>query len=61
MDWPTLTNDELRELMDEAREEIDRRTQVLAEALNGRPKVGRPKNGTLKLKATDLEPADTDS
>lgn len=63
MDWPTLTNDELTELMDDARTEIQRRLTALTGALNGSPKaVGRPrKNGALTLSASDLEPADADS
>lgn len=62
IDWSTLTNDEIRDVMDDGREEIDRRVRLLSEALNGRPKgPGRPKNGALKLTAADLEPADGDS
>lgn len=62
MDLTKLTNEQLSEYMDAGREECDRRLQVLAEAINGRPKgPGRPKNGVLKLRAADLEPADTDS
>lgn len=59
MDLTTLTNEQLAAYMHAGREEIDRRTAVLVEALNGRPKgPGRPKNGSLKLTAADLEPAD---
>lgn len=60
IDWSTLTNDEVRDLMDEGREESENRIRLLMEAMNGRPKgPGRPsKNGGLQLKAADLEPAD---
>lgn len=62
MDWTTLTNDEIREQMDDGRAEIDRRIRVLAEAMNGSPKgPGRPKNGVVKLTAADLKDVDADS
>lgn len=59
VDWSAMTNEEIRELMDDGREESENRIRTLMEAMNGRPKgPGRPpKNGT-KLTAADLEPAD---
>lgn len=62
-DLRKMTDEEILSAMDELRDEIDRRIQVLAEARDGRSKgPGRPpKNGVVRLKPADLEPADTDS
>jgi hypothetical protein len=56
VDWDVMSNDEIRELMDDGREEIENRISLLTEAMNGRPKgPGRPKNGASRLTATDHE------
>lgn len=55
--WEDMSNDDLRQLMDGAREECDRRMSLLTEAKEGRPKgPGRPrKNGsTTTITAADM-------
>jgi hypothetical protein len=63
IDWTTLTNEQILDLMDEGRDEIERREEVLAKARNGSPKgPGRPrgsKNGVTQLSAADLKEADS--
>lgn len=63
IDWSSLTNEELADLMDDAREEIDRREALMQRARNGGPKgPGRPrgsKNGAPQLSAADLKEADS--
>lgn len=56
IDWDTLSNDDISDLMDEGRDEIERRISLLAGARDGRPKgPGRPKNGVAKSTAARPE------
>ena len=56
IDWDTLSNDDIADVMDEGREEIERRIGLLTGARDGRPKgPGRPKNGASKLTAAKTE------
>lgn len=57
IDWSAMSNDEIRELMDDGREEIEERISVLIEGRDGRPKgPGRPpKNGVAKSTAAKSE------
>ena len=62
MDLTALTNKELAQHHADVKAEIADRMLLLQEALDPPKGPGRPKtNGTLKLRAADLEPADTDS
>jgi uncharacterized small protein (DUF1192 family) len=55
IDWDTLTNDDISDVMEEGREEIERRIALLTGARDGRPKgERRPKNGARQA-AADLD------
>lgn len=54
IDWDTLSNDDISDVMEEGREEIERRISLLTGARDGRPKgPGRPKNGGAKAKSDE--------